>query len=83
MKALKRSNDNYRQICEGYRSKGFDCAVNTEAFIEGGREIISIDQSVECNLDDDPAEKKTEKAVEEKVESVEGKECYMKLCKML
>ena len=48
MKTLKKSNEQYKKICEQYMATKIECGINTEDILEPKRELIYIDQSVEC-----------------------------------
>ena len=48
MKSLKKSNDQYKLICENYMKNKKDYGANTDDIIEASRELIYVDQSIEC-----------------------------------
>lgn len=46
LKNLKKSNDYYKKICEGYLGSRCDCAVNTEEIISSSHEKAVADAAV-------------------------------------
>lgn len=48
LKNLKKSNEQYKKICEAYLSKRSDFGMNTEEIIEGTNEKAVNDQGVGC-----------------------------------
>jgi hypothetical protein len=74
MKGLKKSNEQYRQICEGYMKGKVECGINTEDILEGRREMALMDQSVSCamsseiKIEDEPETENSDKPED----SVEG-----------
>ena len=63
MKALKKSNEQYRAICQQFMASRNDCGVNTEDLIPSAREMIYVDQSVSCEIttEEEKGEKEEER----------------------
>lgn len=54
MKALKKSNDHYKMLCERYMISKRECGSNTENIIDPCSEVICRDQGVECEIIQEP-----------------------------
>lgn len=54
MKALKRSNDHYKMLCEKYMLSKNDCGINTEDIIDCSAEVACRDQAVDCEIIAEP-----------------------------